>query len=279
LTRTELAFLFVITATIVIAVVGALMTVVPLGFVKSIRRSRRRGATAVYFGCIGLAYLMLEMMMLSRFVHIVGDPVTAGAVTISGFLFFSGFGSLTARRLDVRTPGTLYLLIAIIGVGAVSILAVGAVSKIAAPEATSARIALSLGLLAPLGFLMGFPMPAALKRLSLSAPPLIPWAWGINGFASVLAAPLATAIAMAAGFRGVAVASHGERTPVAPHNSSREPGVLAHRRTPCKATDGVENQPVDIGASQGLWSVNRIQSPPITKTHSRSIIAFYSFYY
>jgi hypothetical protein len=166
-----------------------------------IRRARGRATTAIYFGCIGLAYLMLEMVMLSRLVHIVGDPVTAGAVTISGFLFFSGLGSLTVRRLDVHGRTTFLVLVVVIVAGALTLPAVGSAARIAATLPAWARTVLSLGLIAPLGFLMGFPMPAALKRLSLSESSLIPWAWGINGFASVLAAPLATAIAMAAGFR------------------------------------------------------------------------------
>ena len=48
---------------------------------------------------------------------------------------------------------------------------------------------------------MGFPMAMALRRLGDASPSLVPWAWGVNGFASVLAPPLATAIAMTAGFR------------------------------------------------------------------------------
>jgi hypothetical protein len=45
-----------------------------------------------------------------------------------------------------------------------------------------------------------------------SAPALVPWAWGVNGFASVLAAPLATTIGMTWGFSLaalVAVALYG----------------------------------------------------------------------
>ena len=37
-------------------------------------------------------------------------------------------------------------------------------------------------------------------RLSARAPGLIPWAWGTNGFASVVAAVLAVVLAMSFGF-------------------------------------------------------------------------------
>ena len=48
-------------------------------------------------------------------------------------------------------------------------------------------------------------MPLGLRRLDAGASPLVPWAWGVNGFASVVAAPLATAIGMTWGFDVAAV--------------------------------------------------------------------------
>ena len=39
-------------------------------------------------------------------------------------------------------------------------------------------------------------MPSGLYRLDRAAPVLTPWAWGVNGFTSVLAPPLAIALAV-----------------------------------------------------------------------------------
>ena len=69
-----------------------------------------------------------------------------------------------------------------------------------------ARIAVSLALIAPLAFFMGMPFPLGLSRLSDASPRLVPWAWGVNGCASVLSAILATILAMHFGFT-VVVAS------------------------------------------------------------------------
>src|SRR3984893_12467558 len=65
------------------------------------------------------------------------------------------------------------------------------------------RIAISLALIAPLAFCMGMPFPLALSHLAARAPGLVPWAWGVNGCASVLGAVLATLFAMSFGFRAV----------------------------------------------------------------------------
>ena len=65
------------------------------------------------------------------------------------------------------------------------------------------KILISLALIAPLAFFMGMPFPLALSRVATRTPALVPWAWGINGCASVLSAILAILLAMAAGFRAV----------------------------------------------------------------------------
>jgi len=47
---------------------------------------------------------------------------------------------------------------------------------------------------------MGMPFPMALAKLGETMPALLPWAWGVNGCASVISAILATLIAMQFGF-------------------------------------------------------------------------------
>jgi hypothetical protein len=53
---------------------------------------------------------------------------------------------------------------------------------------------------------MGIPFPQGIAYLEQAAPRLIPWAWGINGCASVMAAILAAMGALTFGFSGVLVA-------------------------------------------------------------------------
>ena len=67
----------------------------------------------------------------------------------------------------------------------------------------AARILISAALIAPLAFCMGMPFPLGLARLADFAPDLIPWAWAINGCASVISAVLATLLAIHLGFATV----------------------------------------------------------------------------
>jgi hypothetical protein len=62
------------------------------------------------------------------------------------------------------------------------------------------RIAVTIALLAPLGFTLGMAMPLGLRRLERLYPSGVAWAWGINGIASVLASVLAITVAIMFGF-------------------------------------------------------------------------------
>ena len=54
---------------------------------------------------------------------------------------------------------------------------------------------------------MGMPFPLGLQRVANIAPDFIAWAWGLNGFASVVSAVLATLLAIEFGFTIVIVAA------------------------------------------------------------------------
>ena len=60
-----------------------------------------------------------------------------------------------------------------------------------------ARCGAALPTIAPLAFAMGLPFPLGLSRLAREAPDFVPWAWGLNGCASVVAAIAALLVALA----------------------------------------------------------------------------------
>jgi len=68
---------------------------------------------------------------------------------------------------------------------------------------TIMKILMSGILIAPLAFCMGIPFPMGLTRLSITAPNMIPWVWGVNGCASVISAVMATLLAIHFGFTAV----------------------------------------------------------------------------
>jgi hypothetical protein len=61
--------------------------------------------------------------------------------------------------------------------------------------------------LAPLAIFMGMPFPRTLSLVRAVNPGLVPWAWAINGCASVLSAILAAMLAVSIGFSAVLAAA------------------------------------------------------------------------
>ncbi|MFQ5351486.1 MAG: SAM-dependent methyltransferase, partial [Candidatus Binatia bacterium] len=194
------------------ALAAALLILAPLLVLRS-RSGPLPGVTApspwrvvVYFAALGLAFLFIEIAFIQRFVLFVGNPLYAVAAVLASFLFFAGLGSAASERL--RQSRSRYSAVTV-AVACISIIALGYVFALPAlfgrliawPGAL--RLAVGVGLIAPLGFFMGMPFPLGLALLTDREPDLLPWAWGINGCASVLSAVLATILAIHLGFSGV----------------------------------------------------------------------------
>jgi spermidine synthase len=192
------------------ALLSALLVLLPLWLGAETRQSAGLGRIALYFAAIGLAFLFVEIASIQRFTLFLAHPLYAIGVVLAGFLVFAGIGSGVApvleRRLAGARIGALGLaILAIVVLATLYILALPPLfaALIALPEL--AKITLSLTLIAPLALFMGMPFPLALARLRADAPHLVPWAWAINGCASVLSAILATLVAMTFGTRVVVV--------------------------------------------------------------------------
>ena len=96
--------------------------------------------------------------------------------------------------------------IAVVGLSVVAIgylLAAPLVFAAFADLPTAGRALVSLGLIAPLAFFMGMPFPLGLTLVTKADRALTPWAWGVNGCASVNGAILAVLLAMHLGYVAV----------------------------------------------------------------------------
>jgi hypothetical protein len=195
---------FVILALLAFAILGALaLVLLPVIF---IRRERLQNLSwrpllplLAYFACIGLAFMLVEIPLIQRFILYLGNPAYAITAILFSLLFFSGIGSRFSSRFP---PGRM--------------LAILAVTLLVMPVLLSRAIDLTLGLpfglrllltalfLAPVGFLMGIPFPSGIHLLGKVDPsagsPWIGWAWATNGAASVVASILAALLAISTGF-------------------------------------------------------------------------------
>ncbi|MEJ2565424.1 MAG: SAM-dependent methyltransferase [Gammaproteobacteria bacterium] len=170
----------------------------------------RKRTVLVYFTAIGLAFLFIEMAFIQRFILFLHHPLYAAAVVLTGFLVFAGLGSAFARRLAAagrHGAGVWFAVLGIAGVSALYLFLLGPLCDRLMAWPITAKIIATLVLIMPLAFCMGLPFPLALDRLGRQAPALIPWAWGVNGCASVISAVLATLLAIHFGFHMVILAA------------------------------------------------------------------------
>ncbi len=153
-----------------------------------------------YFSAIGVAFMLVEMPWMQRFVLYLGHPSYATTVVLAALLLGAGVGSLTAARADparVRALGALLPLL-ILAVN----LALGPLFQATLGWPFELRVAASAAVLVPAGFVMGFPFTVGMTSFGDAHKP---WFWAMNGSASVLASVFSLALSMVAGFTAAAV--------------------------------------------------------------------------
>ena len=231
----EWSYLILI-ATIVQAVLaGVFLILLPLSRVK---RSWPQGAgrrMGSYFFLLGLAFLFIEMAFIQKFILFLSHPLYAVAVVLSGFLLFAGVGSACSGQLANKIERTRHSLvsIAVVGISAIALLYLALLPMLFQQLmglADSIKVVISVFLIAPLAFCMGMPFPLGLNRVANNIPDFIPWAWGINGFASVISATLATLLAIEFGFTAVVLFALGcyiAAAAIFANDSLRDGGVHA----------------------------------------------------
>jgi hypothetical protein len=166
------------------------------------------GRTLLYFLAIGFAFMFVEIALMQRLTLLLGHPVYAIALVLAVLLVSAGAGSLSARILagPPRRPWPVFL--GIVAVALLIALQLPALLDKTLGLGLGPRLLIGAAVIAPLGFLLGIPFPAALLRLAArDDPALIGWAWAANGCASVLGPILAVLLALDFGFSFVIAAA------------------------------------------------------------------------
>jgi len=196
------ALMFVFAFMIAAVILVALTIVLPLR-----RWASRQGGVAppltggiAYFVGIGIGigFMLVEMAMMQQLSIFLGHPIYSLVVVLSGLILSTGVGSLVSDRLRLasnaasRTPALAVTLILILYSAAV----MPVIHRFIA-ETLWPRALLSLALVAPCGFLMGFCFPVGLRWMTvLKQEENLPWMWALNGAAATLGSFLAIILSM-----------------------------------------------------------------------------------
>lgn len=204
----ETALLAILIQCILIA---GLFILVPLKFFKKeIKESKSIDEYSVdkkyllYFACLGLGYIILQICMIQKFTLFLGQPVITLLTVISTMLIASGLGSFYSAKFFKNNSKKLYIIFGII---ILLTLVIGVLNPYIFKSLVRLdlqwRILISAAIIFPLGFFMGMPFPIGMSLILPAEKRFVAFAWGVNGFFSVIGTVLAIILAMIYGFRFV----------------------------------------------------------------------------
>jgi hypothetical protein len=192
------------------SLLAAVFLLAPLVVLRRVWREVPYKANAfVYFGALGLGFMLIEVSLIQRLTLFLGYPTHSLTVTLCSLLVSTGIGSLLTDRLCAGWKralpvyvAALLVLVAFYEVALSTIVTHG----IGWPFAM--RVVTTAVLLAPLGLCLGAFMPLGLRAIAdvtVHREEYVAWAWATNGFFAVVSSVLATVLSMTLGLWWVMV--------------------------------------------------------------------------
>jgi hypothetical protein len=183
---------------------------VPIGVLSAVlvRRGRPRTgdaggyqASIVYFSCLGLGFMAVELSLLQNLTLLVGHPVFTLSLLLFTILAAGGAGAWASGRFAMQR---VCLAVAVVSAAYAFVLPAAVPALLPLP--LSARVALAVAVVAPLGFAMGMPFPSGLRRAGRGPLQPAPFYWGLNGILSVVGSIGTMVLAVNLGFKVAMVA-------------------------------------------------------------------------
>jgi hypothetical protein len=203
----ELGYVVVLLAFLILFSVSVILILLPVTLIGYKMAEKVR--TFFYFGSLGLGYMFLEMGLIQQFTLFLGQPVYSASAVISILLISSGLGSYLSARIKPVSKRILAACAAVAGVLLLYAFEIVPVLNNLMDLPSWIRFLFMIILVGIPGILMGIPFPLGLTRLGGKSPQSVPWAWGINGFASVTGTSLAIILSVEAGFNWVLFGATG----------------------------------------------------------------------
>jgi hypothetical protein len=199
------AIIIVRDALFLLAALSLILVLIPLvGRISGQVKTLTVMAAAGYFGGIAVGFITVEIILMKQLILYLGFPTLSLTVVLASLLIGAGLGSLATRRVSGTRPvrmAALWLAVLVVTL-MVAPRGLSAVINATGAAPLPARVGLALLFVLPLGFLMGFPLPAGIGLLRGGAEKLIPWAFALNGALSVLGAMTVLALTLNYGFAG-----------------------------------------------------------------------------
>jgi hypothetical protein len=174
--------------------------------IRAADRGQRLRSIA-FFLCIGAGFVYVELALVQHFVMYLGHPVYALSTVLVALLLSTGLGSLLTARIGLARAARSARARALLLAAALVLYALflGRLLGALVSFPFVLRLAVTLVLLGPLGLLLGSQTPLGVRITDARAAELLPWCWGLNGVASVVATAVGMLAAMHAGFSSLLI--------------------------------------------------------------------------
>jgi spermidine synthase len=170
---------------------------------SGIRQHKEIGAGSLitYFLCLGAGFITIEIVFIQKFTHLIGSPLYTYSTVLFTMLVAAGIGSAASEKFGIN-PHRRWTLpfIMILGLGAALVLGYPMLSHLALELPMPGRIAAAAAMMFPIGFFLGMPFPLGILAIANKPRPIVAWAWGMNGLATVVGGFLSMIVSMAFGF-------------------------------------------------------------------------------
>jgi hypothetical protein len=180
-------------------IISFLLIILPLLFSAS-RMETGCLPVFLYFALIGVGFFFIEMPFIQKFILFLHHPTYSLSVIISSLLICSGLGSYYSDRIFAARYRIFFSALILIALLSLYSLFLNPILQLLSPQPDWVKILLTILCLAPLGFFMGIPFPQGLTAVKEGEASILPWAWGINGFFSVISVISANILAIQRGF-------------------------------------------------------------------------------
>jgi len=159
---------------------------------------------SIYFGALGIAYMLVEIPLIQKAVLYFGSSSIAFSFIIFSLLISSGFGSLVSasKIIEKLTQKSPYFIL-LSGVMVILIqFKLSDILLLTNSLSLTYKLLIIFIYLFPMGFFMGMAYPSGIKKVNSldKQESLVPLMIAINGIFSVFGSTLAVALSMMFGF-------------------------------------------------------------------------------
>ncbi len=179
-------------AILVLIIAVILIIIVPLNLLPFFRQDDKLSLNSWgYFFCIGLAFMIIEIVLIQKYTLIIGASIYSIATVLITLLIASGIGSRYAKHFGDTIPFVAILIWMMLHLAFDSSLLELAKNIDMPMRATLVSLCTF-----PLGFFMGMPF----VKGSLRVGELVDWGFAVNGAASIFGATIAIILAFNVGY-------------------------------------------------------------------------------